>query len=240
MNQHNALHIKLMVTIVDRDKGQVAVDLLEKDGMKRHLIALGRGTAKTAMLDILGISNSYRDIVFTFLPQDKLQHTIQRMQRAFQLHKPGSGIAFTLSLNSITKCQMLSLILGDNSMNSPQSAEKENPMDVEESTFDLIIAIVENDTADDIMDAARNAGAKGGTVMHVRGAGTKYAEKFYGITIQPEKEMIFVLTKHASKNVIMEAMHNAIDNLGNGLGVVFSLTASNVTGITPIFYEDEE
>lgn len=113
-------------------------------------------------------------------------------------------------------------------------------MDVEEMPFDLIIAIVDNDTADDIMDVARSAGARGGTVMRVRGAGIKYAEKFYGITIQPEKEIIFTLVKHTSRKAIMEAMQKAIDSTGKITGIVFSLAADNVTGITPIVFEDDD
>lgn len=240
MNHNHALHMKLLITIVDRDKGQMAVDLLSIEGVERHYIALGRGTAKTAMLDILGISNSNRDIVFTLLPQEKLHHAIHRLQRAFQLHEPGSGIAFTLSLNSIAKSPLLSFMLGNNTMSSLRSAEKEYPMDVEEMPFDLIIAIVDNDTADDIMDVARSAGARGGTVMRVRGAGIKYAEKFYGITIQPEKEIIFTLVKHTSRKAIMEAMQKAIDSTGKITGIVFSLAADNVTGITPIVFEDDD
>lgn len=236
---NHSLHIKLLITIVNRDKGQVAVDLLAKEGIHRHYIALGRGTAKTVMLSLLGIGDSAKDIVFTLLPQDKLQHTMHRLQRAFHMHTPGSGIAFTLSLSSVANCPLLPLLLGNHQNESHIDVEKEYPMGKEETSFDLIVSIVENDTADDIMDIARGAGAPGGTVIHVRGAGTKYAEKFYGITIQPEKEMIFILAKHETKKAIMEAMQSAIEATAKGRGVVFSIAASDVTGFTQLNLEDE-
>ena len=55
---------------------------------------------------------------------------------------------------------------------------------------DLILTIVERGYADDVMDAAKAAGARGGTILHARGTGSKEAEKFFGIIVQPEKELI--------------------------------------------------
>lgn len=105
---------------------------------------------------------------------------------------------------------------------------------------DLIIAIVNNGYADTVMDAARPAGARGGTVVHARGAGIKEAEKFFGITIQPEKEMVLILTRHDQKRAIMEAICKEVGLTTDAHGIVFSLPAEDVMGVARMMREEDE
>jgi len=102
---------------------------------------------------------------------------------------------------------------------------------MEKCTHDLIIAIVNRGFTDVVMDAARPAGARGGTVIHARGAGAKEAEKFFGITIQPEKEVVLILAKDEDRNAIMTAIARAAGLDSEGQGLVFSLPAGDVMGV---------
>lgn len=59
----------------------------------------------------------------------------------------------------------------------------------------LIVTIVNRGYSDEVMDAAREAGAQGGTILYSRGAGVHETETFFGIPIQPEKELVLILAK---------------------------------------------
>lgn len=106
---------------------------------------------------------------------------------------------------------------------------EENTNDYKE--FDLIITIVNRGYDDVVMEAAREAGATGGTVLHARGAGVHEAEKFFGISIQPEKDVILILVKREYKKQIMYAIRNKAGLNKEGRGLSFSLPVEDVCGI---------
>lgn len=97
--------------------------------------------------------------------------------------------------------------------------------------FDLIITIVNRGFDDVVMDAAREAGATGGTVLHARGAGVHEAEKFFGISIQPEKDVILILVRREIKKQVMHAIRNEVGLNKEGRGLSFSIQVEDVCGI---------
>ena len=98
-------------------------------------------------------------------------------------------------------------------------------------THEMIIVIVNEGFSDVVMNAARNNGARGGTITHARGTGTKEYEKKYGIVITPQKEMIYILVNSAIRDQVMSAINTVAGSSTNAQGIVFSLPVSNVSGI---------
>ena len=94
----------------------------------------------------------------------------------------------------------------------------------------LIISIVNKGYSEELMNAARSAGASGGTIMHARGTGSAEAEKIFGITIEPEKELVMILTKDESRQDIMKAIYSAAGLATRGKGIAFSLPVDDVLG----------
>ena len=101
----------------------------------------------------------------------------------------------------------------------------------EKEKFEVVVIIVNEGHSEKVMDAAREAGARGGTIAHARGSGTKDIEKKYGIVITPQKEMIYILVNEKIRDAVMSAVNKAagLDTLGQG--IVFSLPVDNVSGI---------
>ena len=97
--------------------------------------------------------------------------------------------------------------------------------------YEVIVVIVNEGHSDKVMDAAREAGARGGTIAHARGSGTKDIEKKYGIVITPQKEMLYILVNENIRDKVMESVYKAagIDTMGQG--IIFSLPVDNVSGI---------
>ena len=97
--------------------------------------------------------------------------------------------------------------------------------------FEVILCIVNSGFAEAAMDAAKQFGAKGGTVFHGRGTVSKEAEKFFNITIQPEKEIVLILVNTKIKDAILKGLYDAIGMETNAQGIAFSLPVDDVVGI---------
>ncbi len=97
--------------------------------------------------------------------------------------------------------------------------EEENNMD---NKWKMITVIVNTGYADDIMDAARKAGATGGTVTHARGTGTAEDAHFLGVTIVPEKEMIMILAESEKAQAIVDAISSLKCLDEPGIGIIYT------------------
>lgn len=98
-------------------------------------------------------------------------------------------------------------------------------------SHEVIFCIVNAGFSDEVMDAARGLGATGGTVIRARGTANAEAEKLFGISIQPEKEIVMILVNSAIKNDILHALYKAVGLQTPGQGIAFSLPVDSVVGL---------
>ena len=97
---------------------------------------------------------------------------------------------------------------------------------------ELIITIVNRGFSQLVMDAARAAGATGGTILHARGSGVHEEETFYGISVQPEKEIVFIVVTEDDKRRVMQAVCEGAGLNTQGRGLCFSVPVDDVLGVT--------
>ena len=86
----------------------------------------------------------------------------------------------------------------------------------------MITVIINSGYADDVMAAARKAGARGGTILNARGTGTAEDVKFFGIVLVPEKEMLMIVTETEKAPAIIEAINKVPHLCEPGGGIVFT------------------
>lgn len=99
-------------------------------------------------------------------------------------------------------------------------------------SYEVIICIVNAGFSDTVMEAAKEAGAGGGTVVHARGTANKEAEKFFHITIQPEKEMVMILVPAKIKDKALHGIYKAAGLQTAGQGIAFSMPVNQVVGLS--------
>lgn len=100
-----------------------------------------------------------------------------------------------------------------------------------DNEFVMILCIINNGFSETAMDAAKMCGARGGTVIHGRGTASKEAEKFFNISIQPEKEIVMILAKKEIKAAILQGLYNAVGTATPAQGIAFALPVDEVIGI---------
>ena len=97
---------------------------------------------------------------------------------------------------------------------------------------EVIFCIVNSGFSDLVMDAAKKLGARGGTVIHARGTANLEAEKLFGITVQPEKEIVMILVPLEIKDDILHALYQEAGLETEGQGIAFSLPVNAVVGLS--------
>ena len=225
--------VYIMTTIIDRKNSKKYIDLYKKDKLEVMYITLGEGTARGDILDYLGLEASEKMVIFNFVQQHDWMLTKKNLQRKLQIDAPGEGRAFLVPLSSIGGKRTLQFLLDRQEL--PESEEST----LKDTTYELIVAIADQGNLEMVMDAARGAGAYGGTVIHAKGTGMEYAEKYLGVTIAAEKAMIFIVTKKDQKNSIMKAIMEQAGMQTPAKTIVFSLPVTDTAGLRLVDLDEE-
>lgn len=98
--------------------------------------------------------------------------------------------------------------------------------------YEAVFCIVNAGYSDMVMDAAKEVGARGGTVIHARGTANKDAEKYFHITIQPEKEIVMILVPSSIKDDVLRALYRNVGLKTQGQGIAFSMAVDSVVGLS--------
>ena len=230
--------LRLLVTIVDRGQGARAVDLYRAHALHFEYLCIGLGTANSQTLDYFGLSETEKDVVLTLVPAPKVRQIIRLADEKFGLSRPGHGILFTIPLSSASR--RVSAVLCKEENLPREGNPKEEPAMETAIRYDLILVIVNRGNTDLVMDAARAEGARGGTVLHARRVGYEDREKLLGFTLQPEKEVVAILTPRPQKHELMQAINQAAGLNTPAAGVLFSLPVSDMIGLQPPITLDGE
>jgi len=110
---------------------------------------------------------------------------------------------------------------------------------MEKNKFELVVCIVNAGFSQNVMEAARTAGAKGGTILRARGSANPEAEEFFNINIQPDKEMLMILVPKEIKDDVIRTIYKESGLGGDAQGIAFSLPVSRASAIKGMDPETE-
>lgn len=218
---HRDITLRLLGVVCDREKRQRVIETLENQKSFFNLALLGRGTANSRILGYLGLGETEKAVFLCVMPLHVAQETMTKLDAALHFDVPGNGITFITPVHE--GCYHKPVTFAGKA----DGGEK-----VEQQTeHDMIMAVVNRGYTEDVMDAARKAGATGGTVLHARGCGLSGAERFFGVTIQPEKEVIMILAKSDTSCAIMAGIAEAHGPGTDANAISFSMPVSQVCGL---------
>jgi len=218
-------NLYLMTTIVDRKVVKRYLELYRENDLHVMFLSLGFGTAANEVLDYLGLDSTEKAVAISVIEEKSWVEIKKQLEKKLKIDAPGGGIAFTIPLSSIGGKKALQFLLEN------ESYKKDEESTLKKTVHDLIVVIAEQGYTDLIMDAARGAGAYGGTVLHAKGTGMEAAEKFMGVSLAAEKEVIYIVTKTEQKNGIMQAIMKNAGLDSKAKAICFSLPVTDTAGL---------
>ena len=214
-----------MVTITNRKMAPQFLSFYQENEISVSLITLGVGTANSEMLDYFGLEASEKAVLFAVVTQNSWKTVKRGLQSKLQIDIPGRGIAFLVPMSSIGGKREL-LFLTEN-----QKYEKGEESSLKDTKYELLIVIANQGYTNMVMDAAREVEEVGGTVIHARGTGLERAEKYLGVSLVAEKEMVFIVVKSGMKNLVMKNIMEKAGPASKARAVAFSLPVTSTAGM---------
>ena len=205
----------LLISIVPRGQVEFISKATLEAGATGGTILMGFGTARSTFMQILGLGEKQKDIVLTLVEETIKNTAIEKITEATQKKKAPYGVVFTLRSDKFIRSGK---IMGGSDMESNFENE-------------LIVVIVNKGFADDVMAVARNAGARGGTVLNARGTANADSAKFFGVQLVPEKETILILAKKTEADKIIESIKSMDVLSQKGVGVAFTCPACDFVSL---------
>lgn len=210
------LKLVLMITIVKRSNSEKVITFFNNNKVPMTLGRYGRGTATDEMKAYTGVDEKEKCVLFSLLS----------LPLAIDLSKK-------IKSNANIKSELYSILVPISSVGGKDTMSYisgEIPKDQEftikyDYDSELIVVVANRGYVDMVMNVARRAGATGGTVIHARGTGVDSSEKFFGVTIGAEKEMIFVVAEKEKRNEIMKAIMTEAGEKSAAGSILFSLPA---------------
>ncbi len=210
---------ELICVILNYGLGSKVMHAARKFGISGGTVFLGKGTANSRLLDFFALSDIRKEIVLMVSGSTTANNVIDLLNDKFEFKKPGHGVAFTVSVSDIVgakNCES-SIITGKNG--------------VDNTMYQAITVVVDKGRAEYVIDAATKAGSKGGTIINARGSGIHETMKLFSMDIEPEKEIVMILSEKETTEAIVSSIREQlkIDEPGNG--IIFTIDVNKAYGL---------
>lgn len=229
--QRNLQMIPRLVIAITREEDQKKLEEV-LDSMNAPLCFQfrGKGTAPSEMMDIFGLRGTTRLLTGALMPKSLVKPLFETMNRQLSFRHRGGGIAITIPVSG---CQSHVLqTLNDAARDEIKEALKGDEEEMKEkSEYSLIWVSVASGYSDDVVDAARNAGAKGGTVIKGRRRSSEQVSHHFGISMQEEQDFVMIVVPREKKNETMAAITSVCGLGTDAHGVVLALPVDDVMGL---------
>ena len=219
-------NLKALVGILTLRDAEKLTELINGSCAALSYEADAKGTARSSVLDYLGLGETEKKIVISLFPERAEETVLKEIRENMHLYLAGKGICFTVPLTGA------SAIVANALKKSVPETEKNGGKKVKtQREYCLIVTAMQKGFAEEAMEAARAAGAAGGTVLTAATLGDKKAEQLIGVTLQKETDVLLILAKNDGKNAITEAILKKVGLKTDGGGVVFTLPVDNIAGV---------
>lgn len=213
--------MKLITSIVPHDKGERLTKAAMESGCRGGTVLIGRGLAKSNLMAVLGLGESTKDVIMMILEDSVMEPVFNTILRATSKEKRNFGEIFVTDVDAFFRSGNDGIKRDEKGDNNDGTERKGKTMN------EMICAIVNKGYADDVMAAARKAGAGGGTVVSARGTARETDEQFFGTHIVPEKEMLIIIVPVEKKDSVLQSIRELKCLKEPGMGIAYSTPVEN-------------
>ena len=226
------MELNLVMTIVSRARHEAMEDVIHSMKLPLALTLYAKGTATMEHLSLHGLAPTEYALILTVADEEQTRRLIRQTKLRMFIDIPGNGIMMSVPLKSVGGGKTMAYLTDNKTVTGD--------MPDMNTTHELIVVILNEGCSDMVMAAARPAGATGGTVLAGKGTGARESEKFLGISLASEKDVVLIVAEKTKKAAIMKAI---MKNAGPGTqagAICFSLPVTNVEGLRRIDAEDDK
>ncbi len=221
---------KYILMLINKPEDERSIDkAFSKLGLPIVLRFRGHGTANSEILDICGLDGTLRLISLCLVNKDALQGVLQKLESGLRLRRRGHGIAAVLRVTGLQ--DTIKRIVDEE---EKQLASEKGDMSMEgtkTNTHSMIFVAADQGYSEDIIEAARSAGARGGTVIRGRRSGTEGVMTLLGMSTQEEQEFTMIIVEKSLRAAVMEAISSACGLKTPAHGIVLSLPVEEAIGL---------
>ena len=218
--------LSMLIFMVDWPVFNLIFGAFEETKVPLYFIHKGRGTAVSDSIDLLGIGSSDKAVIFCLEQKAKIPELMGEIRKKIGANRSGVGIAFTIPLSAINNP-----ILGAFG-NIVEEEKKEGENKSQGYPHALIYSVINRGHTDEFMKTAREAGASGGTVLSARYKDHEGTVKFFGISVQEEREIILMMTSNSKKESILKALSESHGLYSTSQGLIFSLPVERAMSLS--------
>lgn len=218
-NETNLVKELVLITvIVDFGKGSRVLRISRDNEISGGTVLVADGTIRHGLLNFLGITDSRKEMIMMAAQRETADKALEALEREMEFTKPNHGIAYMTQLCKVSGAASLDCIAED------EDGEGEY-------MYQVINAIVDKGKAEEVIEAASNAGSKGGTIINARGAGTHETQRVFAIDIEPEKEIVMIIAKNELIDPIVRSISDKLEMDKPGNGIIFVQKAIRTYGL---------
>lgn len=228
-----------LVAIIPNGQASAIVDLVIKAEAAACFVCHGKGTATRDIYEVLGMGESHKQIVLSLIKETNWTKLRAAFVTRFAISDWSKGVAYVIKIDSLCGVSAYKMLTNNRGLKAEGGSPMANDQIEKKSDYEVVMVIVNDGFTDLVMDAARKAGAKGGTIITARGTGNKDIEKFFGVVITPEKQVVLILVPKKIKDAVVEGVYKEAGINTKGQGIAFSMPAADVVGIVEETPESE-
>ena len=185
------------------------------------------GTASSEIMELLGLGSIDKCMLVSVMLKPYAEHVLRKLHLELELSSVNSGIAFTMPL---TGANNLLLKMVKETQEPLLKTDRKGSGIMGENKHALIVSVVKRGCSSDVMDAARAAGARGGTVIHSRGVGDGDISSVWGVSFQDEVDIVLIITDAEDKVKLMKAINEKCGVNSEANGITMSMPIDSVMG----------
>lgn len=212
--------IEVVCVIVNCGHASRILKYARNHGISGGTVMLGHGTVKNRLLNFVGLGDIRKEIIFMVADENTAENLLESMNRDFELHKPNHGIAFSYPV-----CGLFG------THNIPCRCGSIQEQGADSAMYHSITTIVDKGRAEEVISAATAAGSKGGTIINARGSGIHETSKVFAMEIEPEKELVIILSEKEHTEAIVDAIREKLKIELPGHGIIYVQDIKRAYGI---------
>lgn len=222
--------IEQLCIIINHGLGSKVVKVAKKYGILGAMMTYGKGTVHNSIMDYMGLTDMRKEVIFLIVESENIENVCDGLNRKFHFEKPNHGIIFSTEVSRFVGKKRVKCCLDGETERLDYEFSAEDRIEMH-NNHDMITVIVDKGRAEEAIEAAKKAGSRGGTIVNARGSGFEAACKVFAMEIEPEKEIVIIISQCDETEKIIDSIDKDLNTDRPNSGIIYVQNLKRAYGI---------